>query len=352
MTRRNILDVGRDGLESFLVQRGYQRYGSDQVFGFIMGRSVVDFDLMRNLPQKLRSELKEEFHFGLEDSADALSLCDGTVKFLVRLEAGDSIESVLMDYEHGLSACISTQVGCKMGCVFCASGSLGFVRDLSSGEMILQVLVANGYLRERVSDEDRKPSPRVSNLVLMGIGEPLDNLTNVEAFLRNANDPNYLGISYRRMTVSTVGFPARIRQLGSLRLPVNLAVSLHSATDQLRRVLVPASRSYSVDELVESASEYSSMTSRRVTYEYTLIDGVNDSDEEARRLVRLLSGRLCHVNLIPLNENPSLPYRRSRRSREFSSVLSDSGISVTVRRELGTDIRAACGQLRAGQIKL
>lgn len=334
----DILNLGNCELDAWLQARGHPSYRRKQILSWVFQQLVTDFDEMTNLPQNLREELQGSFHVeGGRVLAVSESEDGSAAKLLIALEDGQKIETVRMLYRYGYSVCVSSQVGCKVGCPFCASGASGFVRNLSAGEILAQVLCANRSLAG---------SGRVSSIVVMGMGEPLDNFDNLVRFLDLAHDSERLGLSYRHFTVSTAGLVPRILDLAALRLPITLAISLHAATDALRDRLVPLNRAYPLAALIDAASAYVSTTGRRVTFEYALIKEVNDSRESARQLARLIRGMRCHVNLIPLNPVDGVSMSRSNRQDEFAAVLAEEGIEVTVRRELGLDIDAACGQLR------
>lgn len=333
---RDILDLSDTELDSWLCERGYPRYRRDQIQTWVFRQLVTDFTAMTNLPEALRDDLGRSFHIACTQVVAVRHSADRAAsKLLILLEDGQKIETVIMKYRHGISACISSQVGCKIGCPFCASGANGFVRSLTAGEMVGQVLSANRSLDS---------GQRVTNIVVMGMGEPLDNFGALVKFMQLIHDR--AGIGYRRITVSTSGLVPKIRELAGLGFPVTLAISLHAPYDKLRDKLVPLNRVYPLSALIEAARYYSETTGRRVTFEYALIKDINDSPESASRLAQLLRGMLCHVNLIPLNPVSGVSMGRSDRVEEFASLLRRAGIAVTIRRELGIDIDAACGQLR------
>jgi 23S rRNA (adenine2503-C2)-methyltransferase len=334
----DILNLDDSELRLWLRTRNYAAYRSRQILSWIFRKLVTDFDEMTNLPRKLIEELRSSFYIeGSRVQAVSESADGSAVKLLIALRDGQKIETVRMSYRYGHSVCVSSQVGCKVGCPFCASGAGGFVRDLSAGEMLAQVLSANRSL---------SGSSRVSSVVVMGMGEPLDNFDSLVRFLNLAHDPERLGLSYRRITVSTAGLVPRILDLAAFKLPITLAISLHAATDPLRDRLVPLNRVYPIAALMDAAAAYVDTTGRRVTFEYALIQDVNDSRQCAQQLARLVRGMRCHVNLIPLNPVDGVSMSRSVRTDAFAAVLDEEGIDVTVRRELGIDIDAACGQLR------
>jgi len=341
--RRDILDMDFDELAEALKALGFPAYRAKQVYKWLYS-GCLDFDSMTNLPKDMRIKLGEEFTAGgLKIANKLVSKVDGTRKYLFELHDGNIIESVLMKYRYGYSVCLSTQVGCRMGCAFCASASLGFVRNLTVGELLAQVL----SIMNDIGD-------RVGHLVLMGIGEPFDNYDNVMTFLRRVNREDTLNISYRKMTVSTCGIVPKILEFAREGIPVNLSVSLHAPDDEVRRRTMPVARRWSMEELLKACNEYTRITSRRITYEYSLIENVNDSVEHAQILAEKLKGTLSHVNLIPVNTVEGIDFSKSSRERTeaFKKVLEKYGIAVTVRRELGSDIMAACGQLRRNTLMM
>lgn len=293
---------------------------------------------MTNLSKELRTILEEKSTIpSLQVAARQESALDGTVKFLYRLPDGEAVESVLMRHNYGNSVCVSTQVGCRMGCRFCASTLEGMIRNLEAWEIYEQVLRAGEYCGERIS-----------SVVIMGSGEPLDNYDNVLEFIRMTNSPEGLNIGQRHITLSTCGVVPGILRLAEEDLDITLSISLHSAEDKARSELMPVNRRYPLEELLETCRKYLKRTGRRITFEYSLLAGVNDSREEAERLGRLLKGLLCHVNLIPVNPVEGRGFAKPSRQQveQFRKVLENLGIETTVRRELGGDIDAACGQLR------
>ncbi len=334
-------DMDIKELEQLLQSVGQQKFRAKQIFSWI-ARGARDIDEMTDLSKQLRQDLKLfALVSGLTIRRKLVSSIDGTTKYLLELLDGNIIESVLMAYLHGHTACISSQIGCKMGCSFCASTIAGFRRDLSAGEMLEQILAIQ-----------RDSGVRVGNVVIMGIGEPFDNYDQVLKFLRLAHDPEGLNIGYRHMTVSTCGLVPEIIRFSQENMQVNLAISLHAPNDRIRAAIMPIGRKYSIDKIIEACKIYTEKTKRRITFEYALIDGVNDSSENAGELASRLKGLLCHVNVIPVNTVKGVGYRQSDRRHidEFSKQLMRSGIETTVRRELGADIEAACGQLRRSEM--
>lgn len=325
-------------LEAYLKGKGQPRFRAGQLFGWMHQKQAASFDEMTNLPKSLLAELgREGFMTRLTVEKKLVSALDGTVKFLYGLPDGEHVETVVMRYEHGLSICVSTQVGCRMGCRFCASTKAGFVRNLEPSEMLEQIYASQRELGERIS-----------SVVLMGIGEPLDNYGNVLRFLSLLSDERGNQLSLRHVSLSTCGLVDRIRQLQELRLGLTLSISLHAPNDGLRKQTMPVANRYPMEELLAACREYAQATGRRVSFEYALIEGVNDSAECAAELAAKLKGMLCHVNLIPVNEIAETEYRRSGKQRvyAFQQELLKRGINATVRRTLGADINAACGQLR------
>lgn len=347
---RNLKGLDLSELQAFFETLGEKPFRARQVFQWIYQKAVCGFNQMTNLPKSFRSKLSEVAYIGCIEEAARQVAHDGTAKFLFRLEDGETIESVLMTHRYGISACVSSQVGCRMGCAFCASTIGGVVRDLTAGEMIDQVLAMSRWLwEERPRGKDREDAGRISSIVIMGSGEPLENYDNVLKFIGLANSPDGPGIGYRHITLSTCGIIPGIRKLMNEGLPITLSISLHAPTDELRNRLVPVNRRYPIQDLMRTCREYTEVTRRRITFEYALASGVNDSDEAARQLAHLLRGMLAHVNLIPVNPVPERGFDRPSPGRieGFRATLERSGIEATVRRELGTDIDAACGQLRA-----
>lgn len=324
-------------LETALINMGEKSFRAKQIFKWLHAKKVCSFDDMSNLSVQLRSILNNKFCINrLIIERKLESGIDNTVKYLYRLADGNRIETVLMEYKHGMSLCVSTQAGCRMGCRFCASTIAGFDRNLKPSEILGQV-----YETERDSGK------KISNIVLMGIGEPLDNYDNVMRFLELISAPDGNGLSLRHVTLSTCGIVPRIRQLAELKLGLTLSISLHCPDDKGRSEIMPINNSYKINELIRAADEYTLKTGRRVTYEYAVIDGVNADKTNAYRLAELLKGKNCHVNLIPVNAVKERNYSSSRDSAvRFSQYLTEIGINATVRRTLGSDINAACGQLR------
>ncbi len=326
-------------LELYFKELGQPKFRAIQVFRWLH-RGAESFDGMTNLPKSLRERLKAECVLTVPKvERKQVSQLDGTIKYLWRLGDGNCVETVLMRYKHGNTVCVSSQVGCNMGCVFCASTLGGKIRDLTPAEILDQVIFT-----EKDSGET------VSNIVMMGIGEPLDNFDHVLRFLELVNHPNGLNIGMRHISVSTCGLVKQIDKLARLGLQLTLSVSLHAPDDETRSRLMPVNRAVGVDLLMDTCRRYFETTGRRISYEYAMVDGVNDSDGDAARLAELLRGQPGHVNLIPLNEVAESPLRPSRRVRQFQRQLESRGVTATVRRKLGGDIDASCGQLRRRRI--
>ncbi len=324
-------------LEAFAAERGMPKYRAKQIAEWLK-KGVQDFDEMSNLPANVREQLKTSCYISVANIEKKLvSRYDKTVKYLFSFADGECVESVVMSYRHGLSICISTQVGCKMGCTFCATGKSGFSRNLTASEILAQIEAAQRDLNERIS-----------NVVLMGMGEPLDNFDNVMRFISLVTDENGLNIGARHITLSTCGIVPKINELAERRLQINLAVSLHATNDEIRSKTMPIAKAYPMDTLLAACKNYFDKTGRRVTFEYAMISGVNDSDENARELGQRLRRLNCHVNLIPVNTVEGTGYKKSNleRQQSFINILAGCGITATVRRTLGSDINASCGQLR------
>lgn len=344
MTKLDIKSLEFDQLENYIVDELKQpKFRAKQIFDWIHKKRVSSFEDMKNIPQSLINELNDKcFITNLVIKNKLISKLDGTVKYLYMLPDGEYVESVLMKYKHGNSICVSSQVGCKMGCEFCASTKAGFVRNLSSSEILEQI-----YQTER--DLDLK----ISNIVLMGIGEPLDNYKNVINFLRLINSPSGANISLRNISLSTCGLVDKINDLAKLKLGITLSVSLHASDDEIRDKIMPINHRYKIRQLLDACKNYTDITSRRISFEYALIEGENDSKEDAIKLANILKGQLCHVNLIPVNKVKETNFRQSSKKSiiAFQNELIKRGINTTIRRTLGADISAACGQLRRDNIK-
>ncbi|MCD7838350.1 MAG: 23S rRNA (adenine(2503)-C(2))-methyltransferase RlmN [Clostridiales bacterium] len=331
----DIKSMSRSELAAFLSELGQPRFREKQVFQWLH-RGVESFDEMSNLPKSLREQLNETCTLTVPKAArKQVSKLDGTIKYLWELADGNCVESVLMRYKHGNTICVSSEVGCLMGCAFCASTLGGLVRRLTPAEILDQVIFAQ-----------KDSGLPISNIVMMGIGEPLDNYESVMRFLSLVNDPEGLNIGMRHISLSTCGLVEKIDRLAEEQLQLTLSVSLHAPDDATRSRLMPVNRAVGVDRLMESCRRYFDKTGRRISYEYAMVDGVNDSDWQADRLAALLKGQGAHVNLIPLNNVDESPLKPSRRVAAFQKRLESHGITCTVRRKLGGDIDASCGQLR------
>lgn len=313
-------------------------YRAEQIFKWLHEKGVSSFDEMLNIPKNIRASLSDIYYISVASIEKKLISCyDGTIKYLYKLHDGDFVESVLMDYHHGYTICISTQVGCKMGCTFCATGKSGFSRNLTASEMLAQIQTAQ-----------QDNHARISNVVLMGMGEPLDNYDNVLRFLKLVSSDQGINIGMRHITLSTCGIVPRIYDLAKENLQLTLSVSLHAPNDEIRNLTMPINQKYPIDILLKACKDYIEKTNRRISFEYAMIDGVNDSDECALQLAHKLKGMLCHVNLIPVNDVNGVNYRKSNNQRliEFTKILDKHGITATTRRTLGSDIEASCGQLK------
>ena len=338
----DIKSMTLDELTDFVTENGFPKFRAKQIYDWLY-KNVTDFDNMRNIPADLKAFLKSSSYISVANIEKKLvSRYDKTVKYLFSFNDGECVESVVMSYKHGYSICISTQVGCKMGCTFCATGKSGFSRSLVPSEMLGQIEAAQ-----------RDLNIRISNIVLMGMGEPLDNFDNVVKFLRLVSSDNGLNIGMRHITLSTCGIVPKIYELAKLHFGITLSVSLHAPNDEIRQRTMPIARKYSIEELLKACSDYFKTTGRRVTFEYSMISGVNDSDENARELAKRLEGTQSHVNLIPVNTVEGTGYLKSniKRQQAFIKILAAKNIGATVRRTLGSDINASCGQLKRKHIE-
>ncbi len=333
----DILSATQAEILAAFKENSIQSFRAKQVYEWLHKKLVTDYDEMTNLPKSMRETLSELYPINSVKAEKIFTAEDGTVKALYSLSDGDFVESVIMKYKYGYTVCVSSQVGCKMGCAFCASTLGGFKRSLTAGEILSQVYFAQKYVGERIS-----------HVVLMGMGEPMDNFDNVMRFIELLTDENGLNLSMRNISLSTCGIPSGIEKLMQKHLQLTLSISLHAPNDEIRNKIMPVNKICSVDELLNICRRYTEETSRRISFEYSMMSGVNDSDDNARELASKLRGMLCHVNLIPINEVEESPFKPSPPSRikSFSDILAQSGISVTVRRKLGSDIDASCGQLR------
>ena len=338
MEKTDILSLSKEELEEKILAMGEKKFRAGQIYDWLHINKVEEFSKMTNLSAQLREKLDDIFWINsLKIQKRLVSDIDNTVKYLYGLSDGEKVETVLMEYKHGNSICISTQVGCKMGCKFCASTKAGFVRNLEPSEMLLQI-----YESER--DSGRK----INHVVLMGIGEPLDNFENSVRFLKLASDENGLNIGLRHISLSTSGVVNGIKRLKEYNLPITLSISLHAPNDEIRSSIMRVNKKWNIKELLSACREYQRVTTRRISFEYALIDGVNDSDSCAEQLARILKGIMCHVNLIPANPVKENTFKKPDRNKiiHFKELLTGYGINATVRRTLGADIEASCGQLR------
>lgn len=338
MEKTDIKSMDLQELQAFVEKLGEKKFRAKQLYLWMHQKLVKDFEEMTNLSKAFREKLQKECTLGgVAIAREQISKKDDTRKFLMELSDGNMVETVLMKYHHGNSVCVSSQVGCRMGCRFCASTVGGLTRSLATSEILDQIYEIQRHIEERVS-----------NVIIMGIGEPLDNYENVIRFIRMLSDENGLHISQRNITLSTCGLVPKIYDLMKEELTITLAISLHAPNDEIRRQMMPVADSFSMKEILEACRAYIGETGRRVTFEYTMVQGTNDSRENARELASRLKGMLCHVNLIPLNAVKGRMGSRSvpENIRQFQMELEKHHVNVTIRREMGSDIDAACGQLR------
>lgn len=335
---KNIYDLTLDDLKKYFISIGLKPFRAIQVYEWLYRFHVRSFDLMTNIKNEVIEHLKQDFEIKLYEVVDHQKSADGTEKFLFRLQDGNLIESVLMRHNYGTSICVTSEVGCNMGCAFCASGMKKKLRNLSAGEMVLQLESVYEVIKEKIS-----------HIVVMGIGEPFDNYQNVINFLHIVNEPHGLEIGSRHISVSTCGLVPMIYEYAKEDLQSNLAISLHAPNNEIRDQIMPINKAYRIEELVKAISDYIIATNRRVTIEYILIDGLNDSIKCANELVDLLHGLNVYINLIPYNEVKEKPFKRSKKEqmRKFYDTLKKRSMNVTLRLEQGADIDAACGQLRS-----
>lgn len=338
MNKIDIKSLERTELENFITELGEQSYRAVQLFEWMHGKLATGFDEMTNLPKSLRETLAQCCEYTVLTEVETIhSKLDDTCKYLFRLSDGNIVESVRMKYHHGYSVCISSQAGCRMGCKFCASTLSGLARNLTAAEMLEEV-----YQIQRITEE------RISNVVVMGTGEPMDNYEALLRFLRLLSEEKGQNLSQRSITVSTCGLVEPMRKFADENMSVTLALSLHAPEDTLRSQLMPVARQYPLSEVIAACDYYYEKTGRRISYEYSLIAGVNDRPSDAQALTRLLRGKNCHVNLIPVNPVTEREFRRpeGKNIQNFKNILEKNRINVTIRREMGADIEAACGQLR------
>ena len=339
---KNIKDYNLDELKEELKKIGEKPFRAEQIFKWIYESRVSSFDEMTNLSLELREKLKENYTIKQFNILKKQVASDGTKKYLFDVLDGNAIETVLMEYHHGYSICVSSQIGCKMGCKFCASTGIPFIRNLSTGEIVEQIMAV-----------ERDENIRISNIVFMGIGEPLDNYDNVVGAIRIINNPKGLNIGARHISISTSGLVPKIYKLAEENIQCTLSISLHATTNEQRSQMMPVNDAYKLEELLKACRDYIEKTHRRISFEYALAKENNDNLEDAKRLVKLLKGMICHVNLIPINKIENGAYMKSSNENimKFRDYLNDHGIVATIRRELGSDIDAACGQLRRKNLK-
>lgn len=338
MEKKDICSYTIEELKEEMARIGEKTFRAKQIYEWLHVKLAESFDETSNLPKTLKERLEEEYEIAKVTLVERqISKIDGTNKFLFELKDGNMVESVLMKYKHGNSVCISSQVGCRMGCRFCASTIGGLIRNLRTSEMLREV-----YEVQKLSGE------RVSNIVIMGTGEPLDNYDNFVRFIRMVSDENGLHISQRNITASTCGIVPNIRKLAEEKFQITLALSLHGSTQEKRKILMPVANKYELKEVLQACDDYFQKTGRRMTFEYSLVHGVNDTKEDAEELTALLKHRNCHLNLIPVNPIKERDFEKpSKKSAMiFQNKLEKNGINVTIRREMGSDIDGACGQLR------
>ena len=342
---KSIYDLSLSDLQEYLVSKNLKPFHAKQIFRWLYDKRITDFDEMSDISKKMIEQLKEDFVIESLAVRDLQVSKDGTKKFLFEMKDGALVESVLMIFDYGFSACVSSQVGCNMGCSFCASGLLKKQRDLSAGEIVCQALM--------IQNELDKDNDRLGNIVVMGTGEPFDNYDNVMKALSIINDPFGLMIGSRHISISTCGVVPGIRRFGKENLQYNLAISLHAPNDELRSKLMPINRAYPLNELFSALDEYSDNNNRRLTFEYLLLKGVNDSKKEADEIRQLLKGRNAYINLIPYNKVSEKDFETSsdENALRFYDLLKKNGVAVTLRQKKGDDIDAACGQLRANKLK-
>lgn len=339
---KNIKDYTLEELKQEMQNIQEKPFRAEQIFKWIYEEKVKTFDDMTNLSLQLREKLKENYTMCNYDILRKQEAKDGTKKYLFDVGDGNAIETVLMSYHHGYSICVSSQIGCKMGCKFCASTGINFIRSLSSGEIVEQIIAV-----------EQDENIRISNVVFMGIGEPLDNYDNVVKAIRIINHPKGLNIGARHISVSTSGLVPNIYRLADENIQCTLSISLHATNNQKRSEMMPVNNAYPIEELLQACKDYIAKTNRRISFEYALAKDNNDNLEDAQALVKLLKGMLCHVNLIPINKIENGKYSKSSNENiiRFRDYLNDHGIVATIRRELGSDIDAACGQLRRKNLK-
>ena len=339
---KSVYSYTKDELVTYFEEMGEKKFKADQLFDWLYKKRVTDFSSMINLNKKVIANLENDMYI---DNLEILKIDKGSdvAKYLFKLSDGEKIEAVVMYHDYGISLCISTEVGCNMGCAFCESGRLKKRRELHVNEMVLQILAI-----------EKDINKRISHIVLMGIGEPFDNYDNVVKFINIINDNKGIDIGARHITVSTCGIVPKIYELAEYRFGLTLSVSLHAPNNEIRSRTMPVNNKYPVEEVIKACKDYFKTTGRRISFEYTMIDSVNDSDENAEELANLLSGMNCHVNLIPVNNVKGTNYHKSKTERQqaFINILAKKGITATVRRTLGSDINASCGQLKRNHLEV
>ncbi len=333
----NIFGYTKEMLEDYFIKMGEKKFKATQVFEWLYIHNEYNIANFSNIKKEVLAKMQEDFNADFIKIEQVLEGKD-VKKFLFRLLDGEKIEAVLMEHDYGLSVCVSSQVGCNMGCKFCESGRLKKVRNLETYEIVEQILLIQKYINKRIN-----------SIVMMGIGEPFDNYNNIINFIKIVNDPKGLAIGSRHITVSTCGLIPKIKEFSNLELQVNLAISLHGATDEVRNKIMPVNKVYNIEALIDTIKEYIAKTNRRVTIEYVMLNMINDSENDAINLANLLKGLNVYVNLIPYNETKNIGFKKSSKDRidKFFNILNSRKINVTVRREFGGNIKAACGQLRS-----
>ena len=340
--KENIKNYNLEELKEVLKELGEKPYRAEQIFKWIMQENVTSFDEMTNISIELRNKLKEKFDLHVFKILQKQVSKDGTKKYLFDVLDGNAIESVLMEYKHGFTICVSSQIGCKMGCKFCASTGVKFSRNLTAGEIVEQLLAIQ-----------RDENIKISNLVFMGIGEPLDNYDNVMQAIAILNNPKGINMGAKHINISTSGLVPRIYELADKNIQCTLSISLHSANNEKRSQMMPVNNVYNIEELMKACKYYTEKTNKRISFEYALAKESNDNLADAKELIKLLRGMLCHVNLIPINKIENGKYSKSTNENilKFRDYLNEKGIVATIRRELGSDIDAACGQLRKKEVE-
>ncbi len=339
--KKDIKSLNLEELKEEIALLGEKSFKASQIYSWLHKHGAESFDEMTNISKDLREKLKNNYDiYNCTIEKKLVSVYDDTVKYLFKLNDGELIESVVMKYKYGYTICVSSQVGCKMGCKFCASGIAGFIRNLTASEILSEIYMAQKDL-----------GIKISHIVMMGVGEPLDNFDNVMKFLELISDENGLNIGMRNISLSTCGVVSGIYKLMEKKLQLTLSISLHAPNDEIRSRTMPVNDRWNIDELLKACRDYIKATNRRISFEYAMISGVNDSDECARELAAKLKGMLCHVNLIPVNSVKERSYKKSSKAQmeSFIKILEKNKINATVRRTLGSDINASCGQLRRGE---